>query len=71
MDLKTIYMKKRYEAPAAALIYLIVVPEERWSLKKKIILRIKGQAFSEADKSLSLWMKSAQNHNPQTVNKGH
>lgn len=71
-------MKKRYEAPAAVLIYLIVVPEERWSCKeknhsekKKIILRIKGQAFSEADKSLSLWMKSAQNHNPQTVNKGH
>lgn len=35
MDLKTIYMKKRYEAPAAALIYLAVVPEERWSCKEK------------------------------------
>lgn len=35
MDLKTIYMKKRYEAPAAVLIYLIVVPEERWSCKEK------------------------------------
>lgn len=31
-------------------MYLVVDPEERWSCKEIIILRIIGQAFSEADK---------------------